>query len=126
MTSSNDAPSELRTTSESAVPPDRTQRVRLWVNWSLALLTVPAAALVMIFAMGAVMSTAACSTVECPNLGPSGFMFDVLYYGAPVISGVTLLVSMVTAGRRKGIVVPLVGLALLIADVVALAVSFKL
>jgi hypothetical protein len=34
-------------------------RVRLWVNWVLALLTVPGAAVVLIFALGAVMSTAA-------------------------------------------------------------------
>lgn len=124
MTSSNDG--EPKTHGGGAGGPDRAQRTRLWVNWSLALLTVPAAALVMIFAMGAVMSTAACSTVECPDLGPSGFMFNVFYYGAPVVSGVTLLASLVSAGHRRGVIVPLAGLTLLIADVVALAVSFKL
>ena len=32
-----------------------------WVNWGLALALVPAAAIVMLFALGAVMGTAGCS-----------------------------------------------------------------
>src|SRR5437868_7254362 len=39
---------------------DHDLRVRLWVNWALALLTVIGAAVVMAVAMGAVLSTAAC------------------------------------------------------------------
>ncbi|EUA78613.1 hypothetical protein I553_2903 [Mycobacterium xenopi 4042] len=60
----------------------RPGRVRLWVNWVLALLTVPAAVVVLIFALGAVMSTAACSDEQCPTLGPGGIGFGVLFYGA--------------------------------------------
>lgn len=74
------------------------RRARLWVNWAAALLTAAGAALVMVFAMGAVMSTAACSTAECPDLGPSGTAFGVLYYGAPAISALTILASFFTAG----------------------------
>lgn len=42
-----------------------------WVNWGLALTTVPAAAIVMLFALGAVMSTDGCSDRSCPNRGES-------------------------------------------------------
>lgn len=79
----------------------------------------------MIVGLGAVMSTAACSTADCPNLGPSGFMFTVMYYGAAVVSGATILVSFVTASRRRGIIVPACGWALLLADVVAITLSFN-
>jgi hypothetical protein len=104
---------------------DRGHRVPAWVNWVLALLTAPGAALVVIFALGAVMSVAACSTVECPDLGPSGFLFTVLYYGAPVVAGVTIFVSFFTANRRRGIIVPLCGWGLLVADVAVLAITFN-
>ena len=40
---------------------DRTKRLRLWVNWALAALTVVCAGFVMVYFFGAVMSTAACS-----------------------------------------------------------------
>jgi hypothetical protein len=95
------------------------------VNWALALLTAPAAALVMVFGIGAVMSTAACSDQACPNLGPSGIVFDVLYYGAPVVAALTILASFFTASHRRGIVVPLCGWALLAADVIAMAITFS-
>ena len=97
-------------------------KARLWVNWVLALLTVPGAAIVMLFALGAVMSTDACSDSRCPNLG-AGIDFGVLFYGAPVVALVVLVVSVFTAKRRFGIAVPLVGLALLAADVAVLAVT---
>src|SRR5258707_2748247 len=98
-------------------------KVWLWVNWVLALLTVPSAALVMIFALGAVMSTAACSAQQCPELGPHGISFGVLFYGGPVVAAVVIGLSLFTARRRWGIAVPLVGLALLVADVVTLVVT---
>jgi hypothetical protein len=97
--------------------------VWLWVNWVLALLTVPAAALVMIFALGAVMSTAACSDQQCPNLGPGGISFGVMFYGAPVVAAIVIVLSFFTARRRWGVAVPLGGLALLVADVVTLALT---
>lgn len=94
------------------------------VNWILAALTVPAAALVMIFAVGAAMSMAACSTAQCPDLGPDGVVYGVLFYGAPVIAGLTIIASFFTALRRRGWIVPVVALALLAADFATIAILF--
>jgi hypothetical protein len=102
---------------------DRSKRLRFWVNWALALLTVVGAGVVMVFSLGAVMSTAACSDKQCPNLGPNGVSFDVLFYGAPLVAALTIVVSFFTAQRRWGIVVPLLALALLVADITILAVT---
>ncbi|UQX11209.1 hypothetical protein [Candidatus Mycobacterium methanotrophicum] len=93
------------------------------MNWALALLGVVGAGAVMVFALGAVMSTAACSDKQCPNLGPNGISFGVLFYGAPFVAAVTVVVSFFTAQRRRGVVVPLLALALLVADVTLLAVT---
>ena len=101
----------------------RGRNVWLWVNWALALATLPAAAIVMLFALGAVMSTDGCSGRSCPNLGSGGIDFGVAFYGAPVVALVVIVISFFTAKRRGGIVVPLCGWALLIADVILMAVS---
>ena len=61
--------------------PDTARRTRLWVNWLLAVSTILGAVAVQLFAMGAVMSTAACSNPNCPK--PSGFVYGLLTYGAP-------------------------------------------
>lgn len=103
--------------------PDGSKRLRIWANWALAALTVLGAAAVMLFALGSVMSTAACSDKRCPNLGPTGISFDVLFYGPPVVAALTVIVSFVTARRRWGIVVPVVALALLGADVAIFAAT---
>jgi hypothetical protein len=102
---------------------DNDKRVRLWVNWSLALITVVGAAVVMAVALGAVMSTAACSDKACPNLGPNGISFDALFYGAPVVAALAVVASFFTARRRWGFVVPVIAIALLIADVAILATT---
>ncbi|OBC03094.1 hypothetical protein [Mycobacterium sp. 852002-40037_SCH5390672] len=99
------------------------RNTRPWVNWGLALATVPAAALVMIFALGAVMSTDGCSEPSCPNLGHGGINFGVAFYGAPAVAVVVIIISFFTAKRRWGIAVPLCGWALLVADVALMAVS---
>lgn len=101
----------------------RANRQRLWLNWALALLTVIGAGVAMAVALGAVMSTAACNDKSCPNLGPHGISFDTLYYGAPAVAVVTLVLSLFTARRRWGFMVPVVALALLIADVAILAIT---
>ena len=93
-----------------------------WVNWGLALATVPAA-IVMLFALGAVMSTDGCSDRSCPNLGRGGIDFGVAFYGAPVVALVVIVISFFTAKRRGGLVVPLCGWALLVADVALMAAS---
>ncbi|MEB3069970.1 hypothetical protein [[Mycobacterium] vasticus] len=108
------------------VPLEReANRARFWVNWVLALLTIVGAALVMTFAVGAVMSTAACSTVECPDVGPSGVLFGVFYYGAPAIAALTILASFFTAWRPRGFIVPVTGWLLLVLDVLALSIAFR-
>src|SRR5246500_5812060 len=99
----------------------RGRNVWPWVNWGLALSTVPAAAIVMLFALGAVMSTDGCSDRSCPNLGRGGIDFGVAFYGAPVVAFVVIIVSFFTAKRRGGIAVPLCGWALLVADVALMA-----
>lgn len=99
------------------------RRSRPWVNWGLAICTVPGAAMVMLFALGAVMSTDACSERSCPNLGRGGIDFGVAFYGAPVVAFAVIVISFFTAKRKGGIVVPLVGWALLIADVIVMAVT---
>jgi hypothetical protein len=83
----------------------------------LAWLTVPAAALVMIFDVGAAVSTAACSGAQCPALGPHGLVYGVLLYGAPVIAVLTIVGSFFTATHRRGFLLPLWGLVLLLCDV---------
>ncbi|WP_036405869.1 MULTISPECIES: hypothetical protein [Mycobacterium] len=95
---------------------------RMWSTWVLALLTVPGAAIVMLFALGAVMSTDACSESRCPNLG-AGIDFGVLFYGAPVVALLVITATVFTAKLRFGIAVPLVGLALLVGDVAILAAT---
>jgi hypothetical protein len=93
-----------------------------WVNWGLALTTVPAAAIVMLFALGALMSTDACADHSCPGLD-KGINFGVAFYGAPAVALVVILVSFFTAKRKGGIAVPLCGWALLVADVVIMAAT---
>jgi hypothetical protein len=111
-------------TTAPAQSESRGRRVWPWVNWGLALSTVPAAAIVMLFALGAVMSTDGCSDRSCPNLGRGGIDFGVAFYGAPVVAVVVIIViSFFTAKRRGGIVVPLCGWALLIADVAVMAAT---
>src|ERR1700761_3223144 len=101
----------------------RGSRVWPWVNWGLAITTAVAAAFTMLFAIGAVMSTAACADKPCPNLGHGGIGFGVAFYGAPVVALAVIVLSFFTAKRTAGIVVPLCGLALLVADVVVIAAT---
>ncbi|ORJ53150.1 hypothetical protein [Mycobacterium simiae] len=101
--------------------PDRP--VWTWVNWGLAFSTVPAAAIVMLFALGAVMSTDGCTQRTCPNLGRGGIDFGVAFYGAPLVAFVVILVSFFTARHRGGIAVPLFGWVLLVADVALMAAA---
>jgi hypothetical protein len=95
------------------------------VNWALAVLTAPVAAGAVIFAVGAAVSMAACSSASCPGLGPDGLVYTVLVYGAPLVATVTIIVSVFTAKRPRGVVVPLCGLALLLADIVVMAILFR-
>lgn len=100
-------------------------RRRTVLNWVLALLTVPGAVVVRLFALGAVTSLDQCNDHPCRNTGPSDFVFGLLYDGAIVVALATIAVSFFTAKRRRGILVPLCGLALLAIDVAVLTISFK-
>jgi hypothetical protein len=108
---------------EPVRPESRRRTAWPWLNWGAALTTVPGAALVMLFALGAVMSTDGCGGGNCPDLGRGGIDFGVAFYGAPVVAFVVIVISFVTAKRTRGIIVPLLGWALLIADVVLMAVT---
>ncbi len=107
----------------STAEPDRSKRLRLWMNWALALFTVLGAGLVMVFFFGAVMSTAACSDKQCQHAEPNWISPDVLLYGPPVVAALTVIASFFTAQRRWGIVVPIVALGLLGADIGILAAA---
>ena len=102
---------------------DTAPRTRLWINWLLALSTILGAGIVQLFAMGAVMSTSACSAPNCPK--PSGFVYGLLTYGAPVVAVAAIVLSFFTARLRRGWVVPVVAWALLALDVAILAVAFS-
>ncbi len=112
-----------RATEPTRVEGGRGRHVWPWVNWGLSLSTVPAAAMVMLFALGAVMSTDSCNDRNCPNLGHGAIDFGVAFYGAPVVAFVVIVMSFLTAKRRAGIAVPLCGWALLVADVAFMAAA---
>jgi hypothetical protein len=109
------------TTRPEASSDSRGARTRTWVNWTLALLTVPAAVGVVLFGLGVFMSYAACSDQHCPPRAPSGIWLEAVWFGSPVVAGLAIVISFFTARRRHGIVVPLCAWALLVADVALLA-----
>lgn len=94
-------------------------------NWLLALLTVPVATAVMMFAFGAVMGLARCTERACPHTGPGEFWFGILAYGPPIVALVTVVTSFFTASRRHGVWVPLIALGLLFAAFGVLAITFR-
>jgi hypothetical protein len=103
---------------------DGRRKTRLSVTWVLALLTIPAAVAVFLYGMGAVMSMAGCADDACASQGPGEFWFGVLFYGAPVVPIVTIALTVFTARTRRGILVPIIGLALLAVDFIVLAATF--
>ena len=112
-----------RVTQQAQVESRNRGNIWPWVNWGLALTTVPAAAIVMLFALGAVMSTDACVDNSCPGLGRGGIDFGVAFYGAPAVALVVIFLSFFTAKRKGGVVVPMCGWALLVADVAIMAAT---
>jgi hypothetical protein len=109
------------TTHTEASSDSRGAKIRPWVNWTLALLTVPAAVGVVLFGLGVFMSYAACSDQPCPPRAPSGIWLEAVWFGSPVVAGLAMIISFFTARRRHGIVVPLCAWALLVADMALLA-----
>lgn len=96
-----------------------------WLNWLLALLTVPVAMAVMMFAFGAVMGLARCTEGACPHMGPGEFWFGILGYGPPFVALATIVATFFTASRRHAIWVALFGLTLLLVDLAVLAITFR-
>lgn len=119
--SSNVENSNVETGTHESAGRDRDGVKWSWINWGLAFATVPAAAIVMLFALGAVMSTDGCADRQCPNLGRGGIDFTVAFYGAPAVALLVIVVSVFTAKRPRGLAVPLCGFALLVADVAVMA-----
>ncbi len=76
------------------------------------------------FAMGAVMGTAACSNPpNCPK--PSGFVYGLLTYGAPVVAVAAIVITIFTAKHPRGWVVPVVAWVLIVLDVAILSATFS-
>lgn len=103
--------------------PPRTGRASL--NWTLALLTIPGAAAVVIYSYLQVLSTAACTGAPCAQQGPGESVFGLIMYGTPVVAVVAVVLSFFTARRANGILVPVVAWALLIVAAVILATTFQ-
>lgn len=110
---------------ESHTDTQHAEQRRLSVTWVLAILTIPAAMAVFLYGMAAVMSLAGCTDQTCAHKGPNEFWFGILFYGAMVVPVVTIAVSAFTARLRRGIVVPLLALALLATDFAVLALTVR-
>ncbi|KAA0080463.1 hypothetical protein CIW52_22780 [Mycolicibacterium sp. P9-64] len=115
--------SDVRPVGRSADAQPRTGRTAL--NWTLALLTIPGAAAVVIYSYLQVLSTAACTGAPCARQGPGEDVFGLIMYGTPVVAIVAVALSFLTARRRHGIVVPAVAWALLVIAAVILATTFQ-
>ncbi|WP_024441552.1 MULTISPECIES: hypothetical protein [unclassified Mycobacterium] len=107
-----------------AAPPEAPPRDWTWVNWALSLLTAPAAALLMAFALARVSGTALCNRAACPDLKVNGSLFGVLYHGAAGVAALTLFLAFFLATHPRGMVVWACGWTLLLADLAALVVMF--
>lgn len=95
-----------------------------WTNWMLSLLTAPAAALLMSFALARVSGSALCNTAACPELKVHGSLFALLYHGAAGVAAVTLFLAFFVATHRRGMAVWVCGWLLLLADLVVLILVF--
>nr|WP_052741103.1 hypothetical protein [Mycobacterium sp. UM_NZ2] len=107
-----------------AAPPEALPRDWTWANWALSLLTAPAAALLMAFALARVSGSALCNRAACPELKVNGSLFGVLYHGAAGVAALTLFLAFFLATHRRGIVVWACGWALLLADLAVLVLMF--
>jgi len=103
----------------------RTRTGRVSLNWTLALLTIPGAAAVVVYSYLQVLSTAGCTGAPCSRQGPGEFIFGLIMYGTPVVAAVAVALSFVTARRAHGIVVPAIAWTLLVIATVILATTFQ-
>ncbi|QZA06786.1 hypothetical protein K3U94_17575 [Mycolicibacter heraklionensis] len=105
-------------------PPEAQPRDWTWANWALSLLTGPAAALLMAFALTRVSGSALCSRAACPELKVHGSLFGLLYHGAAGVAALTLFLAFFLATHRRGFAVWVCGWALLAADLMVLLAVF--
>jgi hypothetical protein len=98
---------------------------RTALNWTLALLTIPGAAAVVVYSYLQVLGTAGCTGGTCARQGPGEFVFGLIMYGTPVVAVVAIVLSFVTARRSNGTVVPVLAWALLVIAAVILALTFQ-
>ncbi len=104
--------------------PDTGRRRHTVLNWVLAILTVPPALAVVGFSYLQVLGTAGCSGGTCAETGPSETVFGLIMYGTPAVAVVTIALSLITARRRWGIVVPAVAFAILAVATIILITTF--
>jgi hypothetical protein len=97
--------------------------VRRGLIMILALLTVPAAALALFVGASGATDNAGCAGSACEGL--TDIWFGVLAYGAPIVAVLTIVTTTIVKARRGAILVPVLGLAVLIVDIVVLAVSHR-
>lgn len=109
----------VRSDSPAEAPASRTV-----INWTLAVLTLLGAAVVVGYAYMQVLGTAACTTDACATPGET--TFGLITYGAPILAVLTIIVSFFTAKRPRGILVPLFTWAVLIVSFIVLMVTFGL
>lgn len=113
------------TTHSAQDQPERRHPTRSVINWVLALLTAPGAAVVVAAAYIHVLGSAGCSPHSCGRLGPGPTLFAVITDGAPVVAIAAIALSFVTARHRFGIAVPLIAWMLLAAGLITLDISFQ-
>ena len=111
-------------TEQTGTATERPRRANSVLNWALALTTILGAAAVEIFAYVQVLGTAGCSDRACPRLGPGEIGYTVIVYGAPIVAVLAIVLSFATARHPKGILVPVIAWALLLAAFLVLVVSF--
>jgi len=120
----------VKTTSANAAQnapnhtPDTGRGRNTVLNWILAILTVPGALAVVGFSYLQVLATAGCSGGTCAETGPNETVFGLIMYGTPAVAVVTIALSLVTARRRWGIVVPAVAFAILAVATIILIATF--
>ena len=102
--------------------PERASSRKTFLNWALALLTVPLAIVVVVVALGGVMAMDSCAGQSCHGPGP--VPFSILFYGGPIVSALAIVALFFTARRPWGIAVPLAALALQVIDLVVLFAWF--
>jgi hypothetical protein len=97
---------------------------RTFSNWLLALLAALGASAVVAFAYLKVLGTAGCTYKACGDLGPGELGFSLILYGTPIVAIVGVLLSVFTARRRLGIVVPICVWAVIAIALIVLVVTF--